>query len=66
MKYSINHPWKFEYWFIAFLVSFSQVIVLIMVELICLGLLLLQEDVLEVLMNFLALTIITELDDYLF
>ena len=66
MKYSINHPWKFEYWFIAFMANFAQVSILILVECICLALLLLQESVLDVLMNFLALTIITELDDYLF
>lgn len=66
MKYSINHPWKFEYWFVAFLGGFCQVSILILVEVVCLVLLLVQDDVLDVLMNFISLTIITELDDYLF
>ena len=66
MKYTLNHPWKFEHWFIAFLVNFFQFIVLVLVESVCIALLLLQENVLDVLMNFISLTIITELDDYLF
>ena len=66
MKYTINHPWKFEHWFIAFLVNFLQFIVLVLVESVCIALLILQENVLDVLMNFISLTIITELDDYLF
>ena len=37
-----------------------------MVEFVSLMVLLLQQTVLDVLMNFLALTIITEFDDYLF
>ena len=39
---------------------------MIFVELVCIALLILQDNVLDVLMNFLALTILTELDDYLF
>ena len=66
MKYTINHPWKFKYWFIAFLVNYFQIVVLVSVEGVCIALLLFQENVLDVLMNFISLTIITELDDYLF
>ena len=35
-------------------------------ECICILMLLLQDNVLDVLMNFLALAILTELDDYMF
>lgn len=66
MKYALNHPWKFEHWFMAFVVNFLQFGVLLSVEGVCIALLLLQENVLDVLMNFISLTIITELDDYLF
>ena len=66
MKYTLNHPWKFNSWFIAFLVNFFQFIALVLVESVCIALLLLQDTVLDVLMNFLALTIITQLDDFLF
>ena len=66
MKYSINHPWKFESWWGAFNVGLFQFCILVMVEFVSLMVLLLQQTVLDVLMNFLALTIITEFDDYLF
>ena len=66
MKYSINHPWKFTHWWGAFNVGLFQFCVLVMVEFVSLMVLLLQDSVLDVLMNFLALTIITEFDDYLF
>ena len=41
MKYTLNHPWKFEHWYIAFLVSFYQIFVLILVEFVSTALLLL-------------------------
>ncbi len=66
MKYSINHPWKFTSWWGAFNVGLWQFCILVLVEFVSLMVLLLQDSVLDVLMNFLALTIITEFDDYLF
>ena len=66
MKYTINHPWKFEYWFLAFIANFCQVSIMFLVESVCIAVLLLQDNVFDVLMNFISLTIITELDDYLF
>ena len=66
MKYSINHPWKFSSWWGAFNVGLFQFGILLLVEFVSLMVLLLQNSVLDVLMNFLALTIITEFDDYLF
>ena len=32
MKYTTNHPWKFEHWGIAFFGNFLQILVLITVE----------------------------------
>ena len=66
MKYSINHPWKFESWWGAFNCGLLQFTILLLVEFVSMMVLLLQQSVLDVLMNFLALTIITEFDDYLF
>ena len=66
MKYSINHPWKFDNWWSAFMVGFYQFTILVMVEFVSMMVLLLQQSVLDVLMNFLALTVLTEFDDYLF
>ena len=66
MKYTTNHPWKFEHWFIAFFINFMQVGVTMAVESCSVSILLLQESVLDVLMNFISIHIITELDDYFF
>ena len=66
MKYVTNHPWKFANWKFAFFTNFVQIIILILVEGVSIAVLLLQTSVLDVLMNFFALTIITELDDYYF
>ena len=66
MKYTTNHPWKFEHWFVAFLTNFMQAVVLILLEAVCIAVLIIQTSVLDVMTNFLALTIITELDDYFF
>jgi len=66
MKYSINHPWKFNNWWSAFSVGLYQFIIIVMVEFVSMMVLLLQQSVLDVLMNFLALTVLTQFDDYLF
>ena len=66
MKYTTNHPWKFEHWFVAFVGNFLQVLVLIAVEVVSILILILQNNVLDVMMNFISLTIIVELDDYFF
>ena len=42
MKFSINHPWKFNSWWSAFCVGAFQYIVIIMVEFVSLMVLLLQ------------------------
>ena len=66
MKFSINHPWKFHNWWSAFSVGMYQYLVIILVEWVSMMVLLLQQSVLDVLMNFLALTVLTNFDDYLF
>ena len=35
MKYSINHPWKFNDWVSAFCVGLNQYIVVLMIEFVC-------------------------------
>ena len=66
MKYTLNHPWKFENWKIAFIVNFMQFFILALAEGVSLCLIYLQYTVMDVLMNFISLTVITCLDDYLF
>ena len=59
MKYSLNHPWKFTSWWGAFNVGLWQFCILVLVEFVSMMVLLLQDSVLDVLMNFIGLTIIT-------
>jgi hypothetical protein len=59
MKYSMNHPWKFDSWYTAFRCGLYQFIIVISVEFVCMMVLIIQESVLDVIMNFLALTVLT-------
>ena len=34
MKYTTNHPWKFEHWLVAFFANFMQIAILLLVEFI--------------------------------
>lgn len=42
MKYSMNHPWKFHNWWMAFMVGFYQYTIIVMVEFVSIMVLLLQ------------------------
>ena len=64
MKYATNHPWKFRSVLSAWLVGFSQFFMVICVEAINLIILVSNETVMDVIMNFLALVIIADFDDY--
>ena len=66
MKYATNHHWKFYSWFNAFLVGFFQMAVLFSVEIVNMMVLLTNPTVMETIMNFLALVIISDFDDYFF
>lgn len=66
MKYAMNHYWKFDSWFTAFLVGFFQMLVLMSVEFVNMAVLLSIHDIIEIIMNFLALVIITNFDEFFF
>ena len=66
MKYALNHPWKFASWYNAFFIGFCQMLMILSVEFVNMNMLLTNETILETLMNFLALNIISEFDDFLF
>lgn len=65
-KYALNHPWKFESWFQAFLIGFSQLFILFTFEILNTAILLTSANVMEVIMNFVALAVIIDFDDFLF
>ena len=66
MKYALNHPWKFRDWRAAFSVGLSQTIVVMSVEFVNLLILQTNGTIMDIIMNFLALVVIAEFDDYFF
>ena len=63
MKYANNHPWKFRSWKKAYLIGFCQVLMVFSVEFINLILLCENDTVEDIIMDFLALTIISDFDN---
>ena len=64
MKYANNHPWLFRSWKTAYMIGFCQFLVVFIVELVNLAILTTNNTVMDIIMNFLALVIISEFDDY--
>ena len=60
MKYSVNHPWKFYNWKLAFLPGFLQTVSIMLVETVNIIAILSQGDVLDIVMNFMALVVISD------
>ena len=66
MKFAANHPWKFRKWYIAWLCGFFQMILVVFVEIVNIVVLNTNDTVMDILMNFLALVILADFDDYFF
>ena len=66
MKYALNHPWKFRNYRSAYYVGLSQLFVVMSVEAVNLLILQTNETIMDTIMNFLALVVIAEFDDYFF
>ena len=66
MKYANNHWWKFDSWFMAFWVGFTQMAICTLVEMISLTILLSSQTIMDILMNFLALVVLQEFDGFFF
>ena len=66
MKYASNHHWKFKQWWTAYFVGFFQFSVLIACEYVNLIILTVNHSMLDILMNFMAIIVITEFDDHFF
>ena len=64
-KYALNHTWKFYDWGFAFTVGLMQMLVTLSVELVNVVILNTNHSIMDIIMNFLALVIIAEFDDYL-
>ena len=66
MKYACNHDWKFSNYFIAWLCGFLQVVSVVIVESVNFAALLTNTTILDIIMNFLALVVIADFDNYFF
>ena len=66
MKYALSHPYKFRDWTQAYWVGLTQLLVVIAVELVNLAILTTNHTIMDIIMNFLALVIIADFDDFFF
>lgn len=66
IKYSINHPYMFHSWPIAYMVGYMQASATILVESISIIVICLQEAPMAIVFNFIALSVIADFDDYIY
>ena len=66
MKFALNHKWKFTLWHFAFLSGFCQFFITLLVTIINYFIIIFSNDILEIVKDFLAIKVISELDDYFF
>ena len=66
MKYALNHSWRFDHPGTAFMAGFLQVSVVFLVEFVNILAILSSQSEPDIVMNFLALTIIANFDDLFF
>lgn len=66
MKYALNHPYKFEGPATAFSAALMQVVTSIMIEVANDLVLIMTNDTLSIIGNFVSLVIIAEFDNYVY
>lgn len=66
MKYANNHWWKFENWLQAYLVGMTQMFIVVLVEMVNIAVLSTNETIIDIIMNFLALVVLSEFDNFFF
>ena len=66
MKFSINHPWKFERNLVAFLSGFLQVVVVLVIEFTNYILLTTSNSYEEAIVNTIILYLISQFDDFFY
>ena len=60
MKYALNHWWKFKSYHRAFLAGLLQTITIMSVEIANIIVILMQDNIIEIVMNFLAIVVISQ------
>lgn len=66
MKYSINHPYKFNDYKIAWLSGLLQVVSVMAIELASIGVICAATETIGIIFNFIALSIVGEFDNYVY
>ena len=66
MKYAVNHRWKFTEYKMAFLAGFLQALMVILVESVNFMAIITNYEIIEIVMDFLALVVIAEFDDFFY
>ena len=66
MKYSINHSWKFTSWKLSFFAGLMQIITIVLVELTTILVILATNDPLDIVMNFMALVVISDFGTFFY
>jgi len=66
MKYSLNHSYMFQNWVIAFSMGLLQYMVTILVEFVCVMVIVVQNSPLNVVLNFIAMAVISDFDQYIY
>lgn len=66
MKYAANHTWKFTNWQQAFLAGFLQTVSVYLVEIVNLIAILHQDEIMDLVMDFMALVIISAFGNYFY
>ena len=66
MKFALNHYWRFSSVWLAFAAGFCQLIMVVFVELLLYLIIVLSHEIIDVITHFLALYVISKLDEFLF
>ena len=66
IKFSVNHPWKFERKLLAFLAGVLQVLVISVIEVTNYVLVMTSNDYREIALNFIILVLISQFDDFFY
>ena len=66
MKYALNHPWRFANWRLAFFTGFLQTSSVMFNEICNILVILYSTEPMAVVMNFLALVVISDFDDFFY
>jgi len=66
MKFTNNHPEQFHNWWIPFILGFMQTQMVTIIELVNLINICANNNIMDIVMNYVALAVVADFDDYIF